>query len=229
MNQIIQEWGDAILNSLTEVGRRVANFIPNLLAAIVILVLGWLIAVWLSKLVDRVIKITGLNTLCQRFKVEDFLHKTGWKTDVASFLGILIKWVILIVVFIATANALNLPQVTNFLDRVLSYSPSVIAAAGILLVGVLLANFLGNVVQGAVKAAEIRYADLLGAITKYAILVFSVLAALTQLGIATPLIQTLFTGFIAMVAIAGGLAFGLGGKDSASEILQKIKRDLSRK
>ncbi len=132
-------------------------------------------------------------------------------------------------VFITTADALKLYPVTEFLNRVLSYSPSVIAAVGILLVGVLLGNFLGNIVKGAVKAAEIKYADILGAVTKYVILVFSVLAALIQLGIATSLIQILVQGVVGSIAIAAGLAFGLGGKDAASEILEKVKKDLSRK
>lgn len=229
MNQIIQEWGNALSDSLKDVGGKIIRFIPNLLAAIVILSLGWLIAVWLGKLIEKVVKITGLNNLFQRFKVEDFLKKTGWKNDVASFLGVLVKWIILIVVFVTTANALKLYPVTDFLNRLLSYSPSVIAAIGILLVGVLLGNFLGNIVKGAVKAAEIKYADVLGAVTKYVILVFSVLAALIQLGIAASLIQILVWGFVGMVALACGLSFGLGGKEVASEILEKLKRDLSRK
>ncbi|NIP29360.1 MAG: hypothetical protein GTN59_01960 [Candidatus Dadabacteria bacterium] len=229
MNQIIQEWGNALSKSLEDVGGKIIRFIPNLLAAIIILVFGWLIAVWLGKLVDKVVKIIGLNTLCRKFKVEEVLKRTGWKNDVASFLGVLVKWIILIVVFITTADALKLYPVTEFLNRVLSYSPSVIAAVGILLVGVLLGNFLGNIVKGAVKAAEIKYADILGAVTKYVILVFSVLAALIQLGIATSLIQILVQGVVGSIAIAAGLAFGLGGKDAASEILEKVKKDLSRK
>lgn len=229
MDQIIQQWGEAISNSLREVFERFIQFIPNVLAAVVILIIGWLVAVWFAKLVDRLIKISGLNNLFQRFKVEDVLRKTGWKDDVASFFTLLVKWIILIVVFIAATNALNLSQVTDFLNRVLSYSPQVIAAAGIILVGFLLANFLGSITKGAVKAAEIKYADTLGAIVKYAILVFSILAALNQLGIASSLIQILVWGFVAMVALAGGLAFGLGGRDVATEILDRIKKDLSHK
>ncbi len=229
MDQIIQEWSNAFSTSLKEVGGKIFRFIPNLLIAIVILVFGWLIAVWLGKLVNKVVKITGLNSLFQKFKVEDFLKKTGWKNDVADFFGVLVKWIVLIVVFVTTADALNLHPVTDFLNKVLSYSPSVIAAVGILLVGVLLGNFLGNVVKGTVKAAEIKYADVLGTITRYVILIFSVLAALIQLGIATSLIQILVWGFVGSIALASGLSFGLGGKDVAAEILGKIKKDLSRK
>jgi len=137
-----------------------------------------------------------------------------------------VKWFLLVAVFLAAADILGLDRISDFLNSVLMYIPDVIAAAAILLVGTMVARFLSGLVHYSVQAAGLSSADMLAAVTQWAIMVFTVLATLNQLQVAKEFVGTLFTGIIAMLAIAGGLAFGLGGKEHANKVLNKIERDI---
>src|SRR4051812_4077436 len=148
------------------------------------------------------------------------------KLTVSGTIAWLVKWFLLIAIFLAAADILNLTQVSEFLNQVLLYIPSVIAAAAILLVGSMVARFLGNLVRSTVKAAGLLSADLLATVTQWAVMIFTVLATLDQLKVAQAFVQTLFTGIIAMLAIAGGLAFGLGGRDHATKVLDRVEKDI---
>ena len=129
--------------------------------------------------------------------------------------------------FIAAADILGLQQVSTFLYQdVLGYAGYVIAAMAILLLGILAANFFEGIVVATVKASGLHNGESLGTITKWAILVFTVIAALSQLQIATAFLQDLFRAIVAMLAIAGGLAFGLGGRDTAKKVLDNIENSL---
>lgn len=224
---MIADWGDAISAAWQTVIDKIINFIPNLLGALIILFLGWIVAVGIELLVDRILRLVGVQTLSEKAKIEDSLRKMGDTKDLSATIAVGFKWIIMLVAFIAAADSLKLTQVTDFLNRVLGYAPNVIAAAAILLIGVILAHFLGNVMKGVLKGAEIGHSDLASTIVRYSIIIFSFVAALVQLNVAAYMIQTLFTGLVALLAIAGGLAFGLGGKDSAAELLDKVKEDIA--
>ncbi|HLC38530.1 MAG TPA: hypothetical protein VJJ80_00140 [Patescibacteria group bacterium] len=226
---IIASWADALNIAWHTIADRIINFIPNLLGAILILIIGWILAVLLDRLVDQLMRVIGLQSLAEKMKLEDGIKKVGIKKDFAGLVGAFVKWVIIIVAFLAAAEALQLTQVVEFLNSILNYVPNVAAAAGILLIGVVLANFLADVVGSVTKGIEIGYSELLALLVRGAILVFTVLAALVQLNVASYLIQTLFTGFVALFAIAGGLAFGLGGKDAAAEFVDKVKKDIQKR
>jgi len=225
---MISNWLDALSNSWTLIWDKIVNFVPNLLGAVLILVIGWLIAVLLERLVDQVLRVVGFEGLMERAKIEESIKKMGLKKDLTALIAALIKWLAMIIVFLAAAEALQLPQIVDFFKTVLGFVPNVAAAAGILLIGVVLAHFLGQLVESIVKGAEYGYADLLGTIVRYAIWVFTFLAVLAQLGVAQVLIQTLFTGFVALVAIAGGISFGLGGQGAAKDLVEKIKRNATK-
>ena len=149
--------------------------------------------------------------------------------NVAKFMGGLVKWFLILVFLMAATDILRLTQVTNFLNSIILYLPNVVVAAVILAVAFLVANFVFAVVKGSTKVAGIVSATLLATVAKWAIVIFGFLAALIQLGIAASLINTLFIGFVAMLALAGGLAFGLGGKDEAALILKKIRQEITEK
>lgn len=221
----VQNWSDVVTKVLQDIWDRILNFLPDLLGAIVILIVGWIIADLIAWAVDRVLRLLRLPDLFKSAKVEDLVKRTGSELDTTGLIAALVKWVLLLVTFIAAADVLKLDTVQDFLDRVLSYLPNVIAAGAILLIGAIFAHFMAAVVKGAISAAKLKFVELVGNTTKYAILVFAVLAALDQLGVASPFLQTLFMGFVAFLAIAGGLAFGLGGQKVASEWLEKLKRE----
>lgn len=226
---MLNDWKQALLDSSDNVLERIANFFPNLLGAIIILVIGWLVAMLLQKIVDRALRLVGLQKLFELVKVEDVVKKGRFKTDSVGLVGLFVKWIILIVTFLAAADALNLHQVVDFFAVILGYVPNVIAAVAIVLIGAVLAKFLGDVVKGSADAGGLAYSRVLSTITVWAIWVFALLAALVQLGVAGELIRTLFTGFVALLAIAGGLAFGLGGQNAAKRLVARMERELKTK
>jgi len=165
--------------------------------------------------------------LFQALGAEEPLARAGFRLDTGAFVGGLVRWFLIVVFLVATIDVLGLPQVNIFLrEVVLVYLPNVIVAALILVVAAFVAEATQRIVVGSAKAAGVPSTHLLGGITKWAIWIFAILAALYQLGIAGVFAQTLFTGFVAMLAIAGGLAFGLGGRDAASRYIESLKRDI---
>jgi len=224
---LLMKWGDSITESLSVTWDTFLQFFPNLLAAIVILLIGTIIAAAAGKLIVKILDKLAIDTLMKKTGVFISFERSGIKISVSKFVGGLIKWFMLIVFFIAAADILNLVQITDFLNKVLFYIPNVVVAVVIMLVGAILAHFLSDIVKNTVHATNIGPARFLSGITYYSIMIFAVMAALIQLGIASNLIETLFTGFVAMIALAGGLAFGLGGRDLGKEILEKIKNDFS--
>lgn len=223
---VFQDWTTALSDSWVAIWDRFVNFLPNLIGAVLILVVGWLVGMIVALVIDRLFRIIGLQVLFEKAKVEDALKKGNIDKDSTALLASVAKWIIYLVALIAAANTLKLSEVAVFLDRVLAYVPQVVAAGAILLIGLVLAHFLSNVIKGALIAAGFAVADAVSAIVRYAIIIFTFLAALVQLGIAGSLINTLFIGLVAFLAIGGGLAFGLGGQGVAKEILEKIRKEI---
>lgn len=227
---MVQTWSDVLIASFQNLWGGVIMFIPKLIIAIIIFIIGWVIAVALGKVVSQLIRAIKVDKALQAVGIEGPLAKAGFRLDSGAFIGGLIRWFLIIVFLLAAMEVLGLSQVSAFLrDAVLFYLPNVIVAALILIVAAFLAGAMQNVVVGSAKAAGVPSTQLLGGITKWAIWIFAILAALYQLGIAGVFAQTLFTGFVAMLAIAGGLAFGLGGKDAATRYIEKLKSDMSGK
>jgi len=224
---VVQTWAEVVTSSLQTLWSGFIGFLPNLLGAIVVFIIGWLIAVVLGKLAAQIIRALKIDQILEKMGFKKSLEKANLKLNAGKFMGELVKWFFVIVFLMAATDILNLPQVTEFLRRILFYIPHLIVAVLILLAAVMIANFLQKLVKASVEAAGLKSANFLGAVTKWAILVFAILAALLQLGIVVSLIQTIFTGLIAALAISVGLSFGLGGKDLAAQILNKLRKDVS--
>lgn len=204
------------------------TFVPQLIIAFVVFVIGWVIAVALGKVVSQVVRSLKVDSALSALGAEAPLSRAGLRLDAGAFVGGLVRWFFILVFLLAAIDVLGLSQVTEFLRSVvLTYIPQVIVAAFILLAAALLADFTRRVVVSSAKAIDLPSAEFLGGVTKWAIWLFAILAALFQLGIAGVFIQTLFTAFVAMLAIAGGLAFGLGGRDAAARFLEKLRSDIS--
>jgi len=148
------------------------------------------------------------------------------KVNAAEFIGAIAKWVLVIVFLLAAVEILGFVQFAAFLKSILAYLPNVIVATLILVVTVILVDIVEKVVRTAVEGVKVGYGHLVSVMIKWSIWIFAVLAILHQLGIARPFMETLFTGFVAMLVISLGIAFGLGGKDVAAEILQDLKKKL---
>lgn len=221
---------DNYLNEVREPLQNLYNgfvdFLPEFLMAVIFLIVGWIVASFIGRVIKSLLQSAKVDEFGNKLGLDQVSQRTGTPMSIAGTAGWLVKWFLLIAIFLGAADILGLDQISSFLRDILGYIPNVIAAAAIMLAGLMLARFLSRVVKGSVQAAGLASADLLAAVTQWAIGVFTVLAALEQLGIADQFIGTLYTGFIAMIAIAGGLAFGLGGREHATRVLNKIERDI---
>lgn len=224
---VLQTWGDVIVVSLQQVWASVANFVPLLISALIVFVVGWIVAVALGKLVAQLIKALRIDQLLEKLAFEKALERAGMKLDSGSFIGGLVRWFLIIAFLLAAANILGLNQVSDFLRDVLLYIPNVVVAALILVIAALIADIVERVMRGAVEAMGHRGA-LVGVVARWSIWIFAFTAVLLQLGIAVTLVQTLVTGLVAAIAIAVGISFGLGGKDAAAAFLDKVRSELKK-
>ncbi|MCF7831791.1 MAG: hypothetical protein K9M36_02830 [Candidatus Pacebacteria bacterium] len=200
-------------------------FLPKLIIAIIIFIVGWLIGALVEKGVARLIESIKLDNLLRQAGFEATLQSAGFKLNSGAFLGGLVKWFFVIVFLVAALDVVGLSQVNIFLSGVvLVYLPKVIVASLILLVASILAHAVAKGVEGGAKAMHVVSARFLGMIAKWAIWVFAIIFALAELGIAAQFLAILFTGIVAMLALAGGLAFGLGGKEHATHLLNCLHK-----
>lgn len=226
---MIQTWGEVITTSFQALWSGFIGFLPNLLGAIVVFIIGWFIAEVIGKLAGQIVQILRIDQVLERIGFKKSLSRANMKLNSGKFIGELVKWFFIIVFLMAATDILELPQVTEFLRQILLYIPRLIVAVLILLAGVLIANVLGKLVKASVETAGLGSSSALAGVAKWAVLIFAILAALIQLGIVPSLIQTIFTGLVAALAISVGLSFGLGGQGLASQILEKVRRDISGK
>ena len=223
----INTWAEVFNASLQGLWLGFVQFVPNLILAIIVFVVGWAIGALVSKAISQVFSAIKIDKLFQSVGAEEFLSKAGFRLNVGHFIGEIVKWFIVLVFLMTSFEILGLSRVTDFLrEVVLGYLPQVIIAALILVVATIVADAAGRVVSGTARASDISSANMLGAMAKWAIWIFALIIALSELGVAPAFMQTLFAGIIAMLAIAGGLAFGLGGKEQASRALNSISEKI---
>lgn len=201
-------------------------WLPKIIGAIIVFLIGWFISIVIGKFVTEILKRLKFNRIFEKGALKEALEKAEFKVDISSFIGAICKWVLVIVFLSAAVGILGFVKFADFLTKVLAYLPNVIVATLIFVVAVIIAELLEKIVRAAVESIRVGYGHIAGAIVKWSIWIFAILAILIQLKIATELILTLFTGFVAMVALAGGIAFGLGGKDVAAEIMENLKKKL---
>lgn len=225
----IQTWGMAISDSLATLGLRFTNFLPTLIGALLVLIIGLIVAKVLGSTVEKGIKLTRIDRMMEKSELTSKFQSVGLELSLAKIFGEIVKWFLILVFLMAATDILQLTQVTNFLNSIIMYIPNVVVVIVILALAFILANFTYKFVRGSVRAAGIMSASLLASISKWAIIVFGLLTALVQLGIAESIVNTLFIGFVAALSLAMGLAFGLGGKEEAALLLRKVREELSQK
>ncbi|HEY4525850.1 MAG TPA: hypothetical protein VJL32_01990 [Candidatus Paceibacterota bacterium] len=221
-------WAGSVATSLQDMWWGVLAFLPGLIAALVVFVLGLVVAAGLGALVERIFQAVKLDSFLNNIGLSPFFERAGIRLNGARFLGQIVNWFLIVAFLLAVTDILGLTALAEFLKEVLQYIPTIIAAVLVMLASVVLANFLKRVVSASVKSAKLSAADFLGSLTWWAVIVSGLYSALQQLGVDIMLINTLITGLIAMFALAGGLAFGLGGKDYASHLINKL-RDMDKK
>lgn len=226
---IIQTWGDALNQSFNSFAPSAVTFVLYLLAALIIFAVGWIVGSFVGDLINKLFKVIKVDVALKQAGLEDVLRKGDVRLDSGAFVGGLVKWFVIAVFFLSALQVFGLTQVNAYLaDVVIGYIPHVIVAVLILLASIIIAEVAQKIVTGATATAHIRSSKVLGAITKWAIIVFAVLAALVELNIAASLIQILFIGIVAALSIAFGLAFGLGGRDAAARLLDRSMSNMGR-
>jgi small-conductance mechanosensitive channel len=203
-----------MLQSLQNTLDRFLEYIPQLIGAIIILVIGYIVARILKAVVSRILQGIGFDGWMERGGIKQFLDRAQTRETPATVLGTLVFWFVFIIAITMVADALGIQQVSAVLAQLIAYIPSIIAAILILVLAALLANFLASIVRGATGS------DLLSNIARYAIIIYAAFAAITELGIAVQLTAPTFLIILGAVALAAAIAFGWGGRDVAKDLIE---------
>jgi hypothetical protein len=225
---IVTQSSDVVQASFATLWYTVVQYLPAIIAAVIVFVIGWIIAVILYRIVIEIVKVLRIDEALKATGLNEAAREAGFTLDIGKFLGTLVMWFVILVFLVASLEILGLSRVTVFLQQVvLLYLPQVIVASLILILGAIVAEVVRGVVTGSARAAGAHGANLAGTVAKWAIWTFALIAALEQLDIATAFIQTLFTGIVIALSLAFGLAFGLGGKEAAARTIEKVRSEIS--
>lgn len=223
---LVQTWAEATTFALLKLWDGFLNFIPSLIGAILVFLIGWFVAILIGKLVAEILTRIKLNQFFERAGWKTALEKAELKVNPSEFVGAIVKWILVIVFLLVAVEILGLVEFAGFLKSILAYLPNVIVAVLILIVTVIVVDIVEKIVRATVEGIRVGYGHLVSAIIKWSIWIFAILAILHQLGVARPFMETLFTGIVAMLVLAIGISFGLGGKEVAAEILQDLRKRL---
>lgn len=229
---VITITSEALTQAFGDLLAGVVVFVPLLILALLVLIIGWFISVGVGRLVTDILKKVKFNQVFERGNWKEALEKAELKADPSGFIGGIFKWVLVIVFLLAAVEILGFEEFSGFLRDVLGYLPNVIVAALIFVVAIIIADIVEKIVRAAVEGTSIGHGQLIGSVVKWFIWIFAIFSALLQLDIAVlpvqVLIQTFVQGIGYGIALAIAIAFGLGGKDQAAEILQELRAKMQR-
>jgi len=224
MQNILTNITGSFVNAIDSKINTVIELAPYILGALAVFLFGWIFAILVSRMIIALGHKIKLEFVSERIGLKRFLERQKVKSSSSEVIAKGVKGYVMFLFFIEATKIAQLKQVAEFLSNIISYIPQVIIAIFIMLVGIQIGNTLQAVISTSLSFAKANTANVLGVAAKYTMVTFAVLAALSQLQIAEILIQTLFIGFIAMLTLSGGLAFGLGGQGFVKELLQDIKK-----
>ena len=224
----VRSTGQALRTSLAGALDTVLRILPRLLGFAVVLVVGWVLSSLLARGVAVVLQAVRFDDLARRSGFAGFVQKMGVRQEPGGVIAGVVKWFVRLITLVVAFDLLGLPAVSVVLQQLLLWLPNLIVALVVLVIGGLAANALSQLVRGTTAEAGFDNPDVLAAVTKVSVWAFAIVVAVNQLGIATTLINTLLVGVVGAVALASGLAFGLGGRDRAAQILDRLGRKTSR-
>jgi len=224
---MITNWGSAILTSFTNALNLVFAFIPKLIGFLVILLVGWIVASVASKAVTFLLRKIGFDRLSERIGLSRLEQRMGLRMDAAGVLGKVVYWFIFLIFLVPAVDSLGLTTVSNILNQIIAYIPNVFVAIVVLFLGTLAATFVADIVRGATASTNMGNPNMYAAIARWAIMGFVAIIALEQLQIAPALLNELFGAIVAAAALAFGLAFGLGGRETAQRLLNRSENTVS--
>ena len=217
----------AIVTSFAAALALLFTFIPKLIGFLVILLIGWIVASAISKVVTFLLKKVGFDRLAQRIGLHRAGQQTGVPLDVAAILGKIVYWFIFLIFLVPAVDTLGIPAVSNILNQIIAFIPNVFVAIIIFFLGMVVATLAADAIRGVAGRAKLGSSNMLANIVRYAIIGFAALIALEQLHIAPDLLNILFTAVVGAAALAAGLAFGLGGQETARKYLGRTDSAMS--
>ena len=225
---MLEQYVNVLGQELIDVSIKIVSFLPTFIIGIIILLVGWLFGLVLGRATGHVFEILKIDNLFSKMGFGHISKKTGHDISLGNFFGGLVKWAIIIAFTLAAANIFGLFYISSFLVSILNYLPSVFVAGFILIISVIFGGFAEKIIDGSVRAAGFN-ASFAGSFTKYAVVFTGILAALNQLNIMIVFTNTLFIGIVSALALAFGLAFGLGGKEAAARAIDRLEKDFTKK
>lgn len=225
----IDIWGETILTIMTTLWAKLAGFLPNLLGAILLLVIGYFIAKFVGFVLAKGLNKTGFNELSKKVGVAATMTRANITLDAAEIIGKLAFWIIMLTFLVTATEALGLPRVSETIDKFVLYLPKVIAAALILIIGLFVAHFVRDLIRSGAEGIGVEYARPLASAVYGLLFVVIVSLSIGQLEIDTGLLDTVISILIAAIGIAAALSLGLGSRDLSANILAGVyARDLYR-
>lgn len=194
------------------------------IGALVVFIIGWFVAMGVGRVVSEVLKRVQFDKVFERGNWKKAMDRAEIKVSPSDFIGAVAKWILVIAFLLAAVDILGLTEVAGFLRSVLNYIPNVLVAVIIFVVTAIVVDIVEKLIRTGVESIKVGYGSVVSLVVKWSIWVFAGLAILFQLGVARPLMETLFTGVVAVIVISLGLAFGLGGKDMAAEMLSDLRK-----
>jgi hypothetical protein len=222
-------WLQVTMNIFSFAWQRIAEFLPNFLAAIVVFIVGWFVAVWIKKLIVKILEALKLDRIFERSGWKEALEKAEIKVSVSDFFGEIIKWILVIVFLMASVEIVGLTQFSEFLGKILTWLPNLVVAVIIFIVAVVASDILGKIIKASAKKIGTGYVGIVEGIVKVSIYVFAIFAILLQLGIARELVNAIIYGVIFALSLGFGLAFGLGGKDTVAKFIEDLRKKIEEK
>ena len=218
------EWNTLIIEPVRQMLTRILAYLPVLLGALIILIVGWVVAKTIKGVFDWLLKLIRFDALADKAGIPEILRKGNLDVSAREVVSSIVYWLIMIMVLVMTVDALGLPKASDVLTSLFAYIPNVIAALLVLIVAMFLANFVSGIVRTAAGNANLPKPEILAGISRWAIIIFAITIALEQLGIAPLLVATTFNIILGGIVLALALAFGLGGKDAAEKYLEELKK-----
>ena len=223
------EWENLIVDPIREMLTKIMAYLPTLLGALIILIVGWIVAKAIKRIVDWVLKAVRFDTLADKSGISEILRKGDLKISAREVVSGIVYWLVVIMVLVMAVDALGLPKASDVLASLFAYVPKVIAALLVLVVAMFLASFVSGIVHTAAGNANLPKPEIFAGISRWAIIIFAVTISLEQLGIAPLLVTATFNIILGGIVLALALAFGLGGKDAAAKYLEELKQKRSEK
>lgn len=220
MTETVNSWGEAVMVSVTEALQNFLGFLPALVGAILILVLGWIVSGLLAGLIERGLRLIGFEHAANSTGINGFIARAGSGWTASRVVAEIVKWFIRLVAIQAAAQILGMERVSEIINAILLWLPNLVVALVIIVIGALIGGFVGGLVRASTSEMGFGNPNLLAGIARYAIIGFAVVAAIDQLGIAETVVNTLFIMTFGALALAFGLAFGLGGQQVAQQLTQ---------